>query len=393
MQDETIYLDHAATTPVDPRVVEAMLPYFTMYFGNPSSLYAAARATRQALDSARGTVSKALAARPSEVIFTSGGSESDNAAIKGVVWAARERGNHIITTAIEHHAVLHTCEWLEAFGVETTYLPVDAHGIVDPAAVAAAIRPTTVLISIMHANNEIGTIQPLAEIGAIAHAHTIPFHTDAVQSAGQMPIDVGTLGVDLLSMSAHKFYGPKGVGALYVRRGTPWLPLQQGGGQERNRRAGTENVAAIVGMARALELALADREHEAARVSRLRDQLIAGVLETVPDSRLNGHPQLRLPNNANFSFKGVDGESILLSLDRQGIAASSGSACTAGSIDPSHVLLALGLSPELAGNALRLTIGRTSTEEHISRVLQVLPGVIARLRAMTTAPQTSPTAS
>ena len=380
MHDETIYLDHAATTPTDPGVVEAMLPYFTTHYGNPSSLYAQARVTRQALDGARARIATALGARPSELIFTSGGTESDNSALIGVVWAARERGNHIITSSIEHHAVLHACEWLAGFGVETTYLPVDSHGMVEPAALEAAIRPTTVLISIMQANNEIGTLQPLPEIGAIARAHGIPLHTDAVQAAGHLPIDVASLGVDLLSISAHKFYGPKGIGALYVRRGTPWLPSQVGGGQERNRRAGTENIAAIVGMAEALAMVLKDQPAEAVRQAALRDRLIGGLLASVPGSRLNGHPRLRLPNNANFSFDGADGESILLSLDRQGIAASSGSACTAGSIDPSHVLLALGLSPELASNALRLSLGRQTTAAQIDRLLEVLPRVIARLR-------------
>ena len=380
MHDETIYLDHAATTPTDPGVVEAMLPYFTTHYGNPSSLYAQARVTRQALDGARARIATALGARPSELIFTSGGTESDNSALIGVVWAARERGNHIITSSIEHHAVLHACEWLAGFGVETTYLPVDSHGMVEPAALEAAIRPTTVLISIMQANNEIGTLQPLPEIGAIARAHGIPLHTDAVQAAGHLPIDVATLGVDLLSISAHKFYGPKGIGALYVRRGTPWLPSQVGGGQERNRRAGTENIAAIVGMAEALAMVLKDQPAEAVRQAALRDRLIGGLLASVPGSRLNGHPRLRLPNNANFSFDGADGESILLSLDRQGIAASSGSACTAGSIDPSHVLLALGLSPELASNALRLSLGKQTTAAQIDRLLEVLPRVIARLR-------------
>ena len=390
MHDEMIYLDHAATTPTDPRVVEAMLPYFTTHFGNPSGLYAQARTTRQALDAARARIATALGARPSEMIFTSGGTESDNAAIKGVVWAARERGNHIITSSTEHHAVLHTCEWLEGFGVETTYLPVDGHGLVAPAAVQAAIRPTTVLISVMHANNEIGTLQPLQEIGAIARAHTIPLHTDAVQSVGHLPIDVAGLGVDLLSLSAHKFYGPKGVGALYVRRGTPWLPTQVGGGQERSRRAGTEDIPAIIGMAEALALALAEQPAEAKRLAPLRNRLIDGVLATVPGSRLNGHPHLRLPNNANFSFARADGESILLSLDRQGIAASSGSACTAGSIDPSHVLLGLGLSPELASNALRLSLGRHTTAAQIDRVLEVLPRVVSRLRDLAAIAQPAP---
>lgn len=382
MQDQAVYLDHAATTPVDPRVLSAMLPYFTEQFGNPSGLYAAARVARQALDTARGQLASALESKPSEIIFTSGGTEADNAAIKGVVWALRDRGNHLITSSIEHHAVLHTCEWLERFGIETTYLPVNADGLVEPSAVASAIRPETVLISIMHANNEIGTIQPLREISTIARSRQIPLHTDAVQSAGQLAVSVQDLGVDLLSLSAHKFYGPKGAGALYVRRGVPWLPLLQGGGQERSRRAGTENVAAIVGMATALELARGDIFHEAVRLSALRDRLIGGVLESVPESRVNGHRLDRLPNNANFSFSGVDGESILLSLDRQGIAASSGSACTAGSIDPSHVLVALGLSAELGSSALRLSLGRHTTDADIDRVLAVLPGIIARLRAL-----------
>jgi cysteine desulfurase len=383
MDDETIYLDHAATTPVDPRVVEAMIPYFTQHFGNASGLYAQARATRQALDSARNSVAERLGARPSEIIFTSGGSESDNAAIKGVAWASRDRGNHIITTSIEHHAVLHTCEWLEQFGIETTYVPVDSDGRVDPASIAAAIRPTTVLVSVMYANNEIGTLQPLEEIARIAHARGIPVHSDAVQAGGQLPIDVNTLGVDLLSLSAHKFYGPKGAGVLYLRRGTAWLPTQQGGGQERSRRAGTENVAGIVGLARAMELAYSDLDRQTDRLRQLRDRLIEGVLASIPNSRLNGHPTHRLPNNANISFADVDGESILLNLDVHGIAASSGSACTAGSIDPSHVLIALGLSNAMASGALRLTLGRGTTEGHIDGVLEILPGVIARLRALT----------
>lgn len=385
--EETIYLDHAATTQPDPRVVAAMVPYLTTHFGNPSSIYALARAPRQAIDQARGAVAAALHCRPSEVIFTSGGTESDNAAIQGVVWAARGRGSHVITTAIEHHAVLHTCDWLERFGVETTVVPVDAEGLVDPGAVAAAIRPNTVLISVMHANNEIGVVQPLAAIGAVARARGIPLHSDAVQSAGQLPLDVDALQVDLLSLSGHKFYGPKGVGALYVRRGTPWLPIQQGGGQERSRRAGTENVAGIVGLATALELAVQHIKHEATRMRGLRDRLIAGILGTIPDSRLNGHAEQRLPNNVNVSFAGVDGESILLNLDVHGVAASSGSACTAGSIDPSHVMLALGLSPAMASSALRLTVGRGTTEEQVERVLEILPAVIARLRTLTAGPQ------
>jgi cysteine desulfurase len=385
MTEAPIYLDHAATTAVDPRVVDAMLPYFSERYGNPSSLYGEARLARQGLDQARARTAALLGARPSEIIFTSGGSESDNAALKGAVWAANARGAHIITTAIEHHAIVHACAWLERFGVETTYLEVDDQGLVDPARVAAAIRPTTALISVMHANNEIGVIQPLREIAAVAHAHGIPLHTDAVQSIGHIAGMVDALEVDLLSLSAHKFYGPKGVGVLYVRRGTPWLPLQQGGGQERGRRAGTENVAGIVGLATALQLAMETMDEEGARLCALRDRLIAAVLEAVPGSRLNGHPTRRLPGNANFSFAGVDGEALLLSLDRHGVAASSGSACTAGSIDPSHVLLALGLEPALAAGSLRLTLGRHTTTEEIDRVAALLPDLVARVSTLQTA--------
>jgi cysteine desulfurase len=359
-----------------------MAPYFSTHFGNPSSLYAQARASRQALDAAHAMVAKALGARPSEIIFTSGGTESDNAAIQGVALAAPGRTGHIITSQIEHHAVLHTCAWLERLGYAVTYLPVTADGLVSPAAVEAAIRPTTLLISIMHANNEIGTIQPLSAITAIAHAHGIPVHSDAVQSVGAIPVHVDDLGVDLLSLSSHKFYGPKGVGALYVRRGTTWQPMQHGGGQERNRRAGTENVAGIVGLATALRIATSMLDQEQARLIALRDRLIAAVLQTIPGSRLNGHPTVRLPNNANFSFAGVDGESLLLYLDTRGIAASSGSACTAGSIDPSHVLLALGLEPALAASAVRLTLGRSTAATHLQRVHEILPEAVNRLRAL-----------
>ncbi len=382
MSDDTVYLDFAATTPVDARVIEAMLPYFGELFGNPSSVYTQARTARQAVDRARGTVASLLGAMASEVIFTSGGTESDNAAIKGAIWANRERGNHVVTTQIEHHAVIHTCEWLQRFGVETTYVPVESDGIVDPAAIAKAMRPTTVLVSTMHANNEIGTLQPLAEIAEIAHAHGALLHTDAVQTAGQLPLDVSALGVDMLSLSAHKFYGPKGIGVLFVRRGCPWLPTQQGGGQERGRRAGTENVASVVGLATALALARDSMSREAERSRLLRDRLITGILSRVPGSVVNGHRERRLPNNANFTFIGVDGESMLLNLDMQGVAASSGSACTAGSIDPSHVLLALGMPRDLAASALRLSLGRSTTDAHIDRVLDILPAVVARLRAI-----------
>ncbi len=378
--EEPIYLDHAATTPLDRRVVEAMLPYMTDHFGNPSSVYGLGRTARTALDRARSQVAEALGARPPEIVFTSGGTESDNAAIKGVAMARRGEGNHILTAATEHHAVLHTCEWLARLGYETTVLPVDRDGMVDPDDVARAIRPTTTLLTLMYANNEIGTIHPLAEIAKAAHARGVTVHTDAVQAGGALPLDVDALGVDLLSLSGHKFYGPKGVGILYVRRGAPWLPQQQGGGQERGRRAGTENTGGIVGIATALHLAVASLETTAAHCTRLRDRLRDGLLATVPDVTLNGHPTARLPNNLNVSFRGVEGESLLLNLDMHGIAASSGSACTAGSLDPSHVLTAVGLPHELAQGSLRLTVGRGTTVEQVDRVLGVLPPVVAKLR-------------
>jgi cysteine desulfurase len=370
---------------VRPEVVEAMLPYWTAGAGNPSSVYAWGRAARRAVDEAREATAALLGARPQEVIFTSGGTESDNAAIKGVAFANRARGNHIITTAIEHHAVLHTCEWLEQFGFRTTYLPVDRHGLVDPGAVAEAITDQTVLISVMYANNEIGTIEPLAEIARLARARRIPFHTDAVQAGGALDLNVNRLGVDLLSLSAHKFYGPKGVGVLYVRSGTRWQSQQQGGAQERDRRAGTENTAGIAGLATALRLAYAELEDANAHVRDLRDRLIAGVLERIPRCDLTGHPERRLPNNASFVIHHVEGESILLSLDMQAIAASSGSACTSGALEPSHVITALGLPPEIARGSLRLTTGRENTRAEIDRVLEVLPPAIANLRAMSPA--------
>ncbi len=377
---ETIYLDHAATTPLDPRVVEAMLPYLRDHFGNPSSIYGLGRATRAAIDRAREEVAQALGARPTEIIFTSGGTESDNTAIRGVAMARRADGNHIITAATEHHAVLHACAWLEPLGFETTVLPVDRDGRVDPDEVERAIRPTTTLITLMYANNEIGTIQPLADIGRIARARGVTFHTDAVQAGGALPIDVDALGADLLSLSAHKFYGPKGVGVLYARRGTPLLPQQPGGGQERGRRSGTENTAGIVGLATALTLAVGSLESDARHYGRLRDRLYDGLLAQVPDVTLNGHPTERLPNNLNVSFRGVEGESLLLNLDMHGIAASSGSACTAGSLDPSHVLTAIGLPRELAQGSLRLSVGRGTTDEQADRVLGVLPATVAKLR-------------
>lgn len=376
-----IYMDHAATTPVRPEVLEAMLPYFSSEFGNPSSVYSWGRAARNALDSARDQVAALLGASAGEIIFTSGGSEGANLAIKGVAWADQNRGKHIITSAIEHHAVLDTVLWLEKQGFEVTILPVDEYGLVSPAQVEQALRPDTILVSIMHANNEVGTIQPISEIGAIVRKHGAKFHTDAVQTAGVLDLNVDALNVDLLSISAHKFYGPKGVGALYVRKGVRLNPLIHGGGQEKRRRAGTENVAGIVGLAKAFALAQSERAEENARLTKLRDRLIDG-LSRIPHTRINGHLEQRLPNNVNVCFEFIEGESMLLNLDLRGIAASSGSACTSGSLDPSHVLLAMGLPHEIAHGSLRLTLGRENTEEDVDFVLQELPGIVERLRAM-----------
>jgi cysteine desulfurase len=387
MSDRYIYLDHAATTPVDERVVQAMLPYFTAMPGNPSSIHQAGRAALEALDDARETVAAVLGASRKEIVFTGGGSEADNLAIKGVALAQRRagKGAHLITSAIEHHAVLHAVEYLESFGFESTVLPVDADGLVRPDDLRAAIRPDTVLASIMLANNEIGTIQPLAELGAICRERGVPLHTDAVQAAGSLPLNVDALNVDLLTLAAHKFYGPKGVGSLYVRRGTPLLPQINGGGQERRRRSGTENVAGIVGLATALRLAEERRPAYAADCTALRDRLIAGVLDRVPYSSLNGHPTRRLPNNANIAFEFVEGESVLLLLDQHGIAASSGSACSSGSLEASHVLMALGLPYERAIGSVRFTIGKATTAEDIDYLLDSLPALIERLRSVSPA--------
>ncbi|MBC7251420.1 MAG: cysteine desulfurase NifS [Anaerolineae bacterium] len=382
---KVIYLDHAATTAVDPRVVEAMYPYWSERYGNASSIYSLGREAAKAMEDARKTVADILHCEPQEVIFTSCGSESDNLALRGVAFAQRHRGKgrHIITTAIEHHAIGHTCEQLEKyFDFEVTYLPVDQYAMVDPDDVRRAIRKDTILISVMAANNEVGTIQPIAEIGKIAREHGIPFHTDAVQAGGTLPLDVNELQVDLLSLSAHKFYGPKGVGMLYVRKGTPLLPIQTGGGHERQRRAGTENVAGIVGLATALKLAYDHAAENNSRITALREQLIQGVLERIPDAQLTGHPSQRLPNSASFVFKYIEGESILLHLDALGICASSGSACSSGSLEPSHVLLAMGIPPEIAHGSLRLTLGRENTEEDVNYVLEVLPGIVEKLRMM-----------
>lgn len=374
-------MDNAATTPVSPAVLEKMLPYFSECYGNANSIHSTGLDARKALNAARKKVAAALNCNPEEVYFTSGGSESDNWALKGVAFANRKKGNHIITSAIEHHAILHTCEWLEKQGFEITYVPVDADGMVNPADVEAAITDKTILISIMAANNEIGTIEPIEEIAKIAHAHHVLFHTDAVQAIGAIPVDVRAIGCDLLSLSGHKFHGPKGVGALYIKQGTRIDNLIHGGAQERGRRASTENVAGIVGMAEAIELATANIPEKAARISALRDQLIDG-LTALPYVRLNGHRTKRLPGNVNVSVRFIEGESLLLRLDLAGVAASSGSACTSGSLDPSHVLLAIGLPHEIAHGSLRLSLSDTTTQEEVDYVLSVLPGIIEYLRDM-----------
>ena len=377
-----IYLDYAATTPTHPEVAKAMAPYFTDAFGNPSTLYSYGQEAKGAIEEARVKVAGLIGAQDEEIVFTSGGTEADNFALKGVVYANEKRGNHIITTPIEHHAVIETCKFLERRGFRVTYLPVDGYGLVDPADVRRAITDKTVLISVMHANNEIGIIEPIAEIGRIAKEAGIYFHTDAVQTAGHIPVDVNKLGVDLLSMSSHKIYGPKGTGALYIRKGTKLLALMHGGEQERRRRAGTENIPAIVGLGKAVELARQEMSGEAVRLTYLRDQLIKGLLKRIDHIHLNGHSQTRLPNNVNVSVDFVEGESMVLNLDLEGICASTGSACSSSSLEPSHALLATGLSPEQAHGSLRFTLGKWTTEEEISRVLEVLPQIVAKLRAM-----------
>jgi len=381
MPERIIYLDHAATTALDGRVLDAMLPYFTTEYGNASSIYTLGRHAMQAIDGAREQVADILNCRPTEITFTGCGSESDNLAIKGIAYASQKKGNHLITSQIEHHAVLHTCQYLERFGFKTTYLPIDSYGRVSPDDVGRAITDSTVLVSIMYANNEVGTIEPVAEIGRMCRAKKVPFHIDAVQAGGALPLDVTELNADLLSLSAHKFYGPKGVGILYTRQGVRLLPQLQGGSQERGKRAGTENVAGIAGAATALRLAYEELPEVIPRLIALRDRLIAGLL-IIEGSHLTGHPTERLPNNASFCFEGVEGESILLSLDLLGIAASTGSACTSGSADPSHVLMAMGIPSELARGSLRLTLGKENTDADVDTVLTVLPGIIEKLRGL-----------
>jgi len=378
-----IYLDHAATTAVHPEVIQAMLPYFSERFGNASTLYSYGQEARQAMEEARNIMARFIGAKSSrEIVFTSGGTESDNFALCGTAWANQKRGNHIITTPIEHHAVLNTCKFLEKTGFKVTYLPVDGYGSVDPQDVKKAITDKTVLISIMHANNEVGTIEPIAEIGKIAREKEIYFHTDAVQTLGHLAVNVDELQVDLLSASAHKLYGPKGVGMLYIKKGTRIVPLLHGGDQENRRRASTENVAGIVGFGKAGELAGRDMEGEGRRLSFLRDKLIKGILEKIEFSQLNGHPTRRLPGNVNVSVKYVEGESMLLKLDGKGICASSGSACTSSILEPSHVLTAIGIPADVAHSSLRFTFGRENTESDVDFVLEVLPVIIKGLRLM-----------
>ncbi len=377
-----IYLDYAATTPTDPDVVQAMLPYFSDQFGNPSSIHSFGQESKAAMEEARENIALLLGAQPEEIVFTSGGTESNNLALKGVAYANEHKGNHIITSSIEHHAVLEPCQFLEKNGFTVTYLPVDEYGLVDPEDVRKAITEKTILISVMHANNEIGTIEPLVEIGKIAQEREIPFHTDAVQTFGHLPFGVNEFNLSLLSISAHKLYGPKGIGALYVRKGAKMVPLMHGGEQERRRRASTENVPAIVGFGKAAEIAQNSMKEEAEKLTALRDKYIKAILERIEHARLNGHPTQRLPNNINVSIQYVDGESMLLNLDMEAIAASAGSACSSGSLEPSHVLLALGLSRELAHGSLRLSSGRDTREEDLDRVVDILAKIVSTLRAL-----------
>jgi cysteine desulfurase len=380
--DKAIYLDHASTTPTDPEVVEAMLPWFSEEFGNPSTVYSLGLTAAAAVQEARESIAGTIGAETDEIYFTSGGTESDNWALMGAADALQKKGRHLITSTIEHHAILETMEYLEKRGCEVTRVPVDSGGLVDPEDVRKAIRPDTVLVSIMHGNNEVGTIEPIAEIGKITREAGVLFHSDVVQTAGKMPLDVNELGLDMLSMSAHKFYGPKGVGLMYMRKRTRITPLLHGGAQERSRRAGTLNVPGIVGMAKALELCRDRMAEDAARETELRDRLWAGLSSNIEAIYLNGDMTHRLPNNLNVRLDGIEGESMILMLDMEGICVSSGSACTTGSLEPSHVLLGLGIPQELAHGSLRVTLGRSTTAEHIDHFIDVFPPIVARLRAM-----------
>jgi cysteine desulfurase len=378
-----VYMDHAATTFVKPEVSEYMIPFLKENFGNPSSLYSIGREAKEAIETAREKLAKALGAKPEEIYFTSGGTESDNWAIKGTAFSRRNKGKHIITTSIEHHAVLYPCEYLEGQGFDVTYLPVDRNGLVDPAEVEAAIREGTILISVMYANNEIGTVEPIQDVAKVAKEHDVFFHTDAVQAIGAVTLDMKQKhkDVDMLSLSSHKFYGPKGVGALFLREGTQIDNFIHGGGQEWGKRSGTENVAGIVGMGKAIELATANIEEHNEKIRKMRDRLLSGVLE-IPNCRLNGHPERRLPGNLNFSFEYIEGESLLLMLDQMGICSSTGSACSSGSHETSHVLRAIGIPPEIAQGSLRLTLGDANSEEDIDYVLNVLLETVGKLREM-----------
>jgi len=377
-----VYLDHSATTPVRPEVVELLTQYFTDTFGNPSSIHAFGRDARKAVENARQQIATLINAKPEEIIFTSGGTEADNLAIIGAAMANKDKGKHIITTQIEHHAVLDTCKYLEKQGFEVTYLPVDSEAMVSVEKIKEAIRQDTILITMMHVNNEVGTILPIKEVGALAKERGILFHVDAVQSFGKLPIDVNVMNIDMLSASGHKIYGPKGIGCLFLRKGTKIQSIMFGGSQERKRRPGTENVPGIVGFGLASELAAKEMAEEDKRLTKLRDKLINGILEKIPETQLNGHCSERLPGNVNVSIRYIEGESLLLMLDLKGIAASSGSACTSGSLDPSHVLTAMGICHEIAHGSLRLTLGKDNTEEDIDYVLEVLPEIVEKLREM-----------
>jgi cysteine desulfurase len=376
-----IYFDHSATTPVHPDVAEEMFRCVAGIFGNPSSIHSFGREAKKAVDAARSRVAESIGAKREEIVFTSGGTESDHLAIKGVAYANRKKGNHIITTAVEHHAVLNTCKALEKEGFELTVLPVDGYGMVNPGDLAGAIKDNTILITVMHANNEVGTIQPISEIGEIAREKGILFHTDAVQSIGKIPVDVNDLKVDLLSISGHKIYAPKGIGALYIKQGITWRPFNFGGGQERERRPGTENVPGIVALGKAVELAAGNLAEESARLTVLRDKLIKGITERIDHVKLAGHPSLRLPNNVNFVFEYIDGGTMLLNLDMHGVAASSGSACSTGSVNPSHVLLAMGIPRTMAHGSLRLTLGMVNNEKDVDEFIDIMPGIIEKLRS------------
>ena len=379
-----IYMDNAGTTPMRSEVLDAMLPYLTQKFGNASTIYSYGRESKKALEDSREKVANLIGADPKEIYFTSGGTEADNWALKGIAYANMNMGKLIITSSIEHHAILHTCQGLEKQGFKITFSPVDEYGLVDVKHIIDSITDETIMVSIMHANNEIGTIQPIKEIGkAIRHKNlNIVFHTDAVQTVGKIPVNVKDMDVDLLSMSSHKIYGPKGVGALYIRKGVKMAPFMTGGAQESNRRAGTEDIPGIVGFGKAAELTKSEQEQQYDKLIALRDKLIKGIMKTIPYTRLNGHPTLRLPHNVNISFEFIEGEALLLNLDMKGICGSSGSACTSGSLDPSHVLLAIGLPHEIAHGSLRLTLGRENSEQDVDYVLEVLPGIVNKLREM-----------